>query len=61
VIVLDERLAGESYQEVDHRCLNGPLIDQVYADETVGNGVLWYLPDTQNTVRDVAPPVGGIF
>ena len=48
MIVLDERLAGESYQEVDHRCLNGPLIDQVYADETVGNGVLWYLADTQN-------------
>ena len=54
VIVLDERLAGEPYQKVDHRYLNGPLIDQVFADETGGNGVLWYLSDTQNTVRDVA-------
>ena len=54
VIVLDERLAGESYQKVDHRYMNGPAIDQVFADETGGNGVLWYLSDTQNTVRDVA-------
>ena len=54
VIVLDERLAGEPYQEVDHRYMNGPAIDQVFADETGGNGVLWYLSDTQNTVRDVA-------
>jgi len=42
VIVLDERLAGESYQKVDHRYMNGPAIDQVFADETGGNGVLWY-------------------
>jgi RHS repeat-associated protein len=34
--------------------MNGPAIDQVFADETGGNGVLWYLSDTQNTVRDVA-------
>jgi RHS repeat-associated protein len=54
VIVLDERLAGEPYQKVDHRYMNGPAIDQVFADETGGNGVLWYLSDTQNTVRDVA-------
>jgi len=26
----------------------------LFADETGGNGVLWYLSDTQNTVRDVA-------
>ena len=54
VIVLDERLAGEPYQKVDHRYMNGPAIDQLFADETGGNGVLWYLSDTQNTVRDVA-------
>ena len=48
------RLAGEPYQKVDHRYMNGPAIDQVFADETGGNGVLWYLSDTQNTVRDVA-------
>ena len=47
-IVLDEQLTGESFQKVDHRYLNGPLIDQVFADETGGNGVLWYLADTQN-------------
>ena len=52
--MLDERLAGEPYQKVDHRYMNGPAIDQVFADETGGNGVLWYLSDTQNTVRDVA-------
>ncbi len=51
---LDERLTGESYQKVDHRYMNGAAIDQVFADETGGNGVLWYLSDNQNTVRDVA-------
>ena len=54
VIVLDELVSGEAYQKVDHRYLNGPAIDQVFADETGGNGVLWYLSDNQNTVRDVA-------
>jgi len=51
---LDELVPGETYQKVDHRYMNGPAIDQVFADETGGNGVLWYLSDTQNTVRDVA-------
>jgi len=56
VIVLDERAAGLSYQQVDHRYMNGPAIDQVFADEASGTGnqVLWYLSDLQNTVRDVA-------
>ena len=54
VIVLDELVSGESYQKVDHRYMNGPDIDQVFADEAPGNSVLWYLSDHQNTVRDVA-------
>jgi RHS repeat-associated protein len=54
VIVLDELVSGQAYQQVDHRYLNGPEIDQVFADETPGDSVLWYLSDQQNTVRDVA-------
>jgi RHS repeat-associated protein len=38
---------------VAHRYLNGPLLDQVFSDET-SSGVLWYLQDHQMTVRDVA-------
>ena len=45
VMVLDELVSGESYQKVDHRFLNGPEIDQVFADETPGDSVLWYLSD----------------
>ena len=54
VMVLDELVSGESYQKVDHRFLNGPEIDQVFADETPRDSVLWYLSDQQQTVRDVA-------
>jgi len=56
VLVLDELASGLPYQEVDHRFMNGPAIDQVFADEGSGSGnqVLWYLSDSQNTVRDVA-------
>ncbi len=54
VMVLDELVTGQAYQQVDHRYLNGPDIDQVFADETPGDSVLWYLSDQQNTVRDVA-------
>jgi RHS repeat-associated protein len=56
VIMLDELATGAPYQQVDHRYMNGPSIDQVFADEGSGTGnqVLWYLSDAQNTVRDVA-------
>lgn len=56
VLVLDELASGLPYQEVDHRFMNGPAIDQVFANEGSGSGnqVLWYLSDSQNTVRDVA-------
>jgi RHS repeat-associated protein len=56
VLVLDELASGLLYQQVDHRFMNGPAIDQVFADEGSGSGnqVLWYLSDAQHTVRDVA-------
>ena len=56
VIVLDELASAQPYLQVDHRFMNGPTIDQVFADEASGTGnqVLWYLSDAQNTVRDVA-------
>jgi RHS repeat-associated protein len=56
VLVLDELASGLPYQQVDHRFMNGPAIDQVFADEGSGTGnqVLWYLSDAQHTVRDVA-------
>ena len=45
--------ASLTYQKVTHRFMHGPQIDQVFSDETNG-GILWYLQDRQNTVRDVA-------
>jgi len=54
VIALDQTLNVAPYLQVDHRYMNGPAIDQVFADEAPGNSVLWYLSDLQNTVRDVA-------
>ena len=56
VIMLDELANAQPYLQVDHRYMNGPAIDQVFADEGSGTGnqVLWYLSDSQNTVRDVA-------
>ena len=36
-----------------HRFLNGPAIDQVFADESSVDGLLWDLGDNQNTTRDV--------
>ena len=52
VMVLDE--SGN----VEHRFLHGPGIDQVFADESAADGLLWYLTDNQNTVRDVAKDDG---
>jgi hypothetical protein len=56
VIMLDELANAQPYLQVDHRYMNGPAIDQVFADEGSGTGnqVLWDLSDSQNTVRDVA-------
>ncbi len=39
---------------IQHRYLHGPLIDQVFADETAGGEVLWALADHLGTVRDWA-------
>src|SRR5262249_32261507 len=37
-----------------HRYLDGPLVDQVFADESVSaNNVFWPLPDRLGTVRDI--------
>jgi len=52
VLVLDE--SGN----VEHWFLHGPGIDQVFADESAADGLLWYLTDNQNTVRDVAKDDG---
>ena len=46
-LVLDDNGA------VLHRFLNGPAIDQVFADESSVDGLLWDLGDNQNTTRDV--------
>jgi RHS repeat-associated protein len=59
VLVINELTAGSAYQQVSHRFMNGPEIDQVFSDERPGNSILWYLSDQQNTVRDVANFVYG--
>ena len=53
LLVINELATGSTWQKVTHRFMNGPQIDQVFSDETNG-GILWYLQDRQNTVRDVA-------
>jgi RHS repeat-associated protein len=54
-------------QQLTHRYLNGPAVDQVLVDEVFAAGVggqrvsdevLWLLSDHQNTVRDVADANG---
>ncbi len=55
-----DRTGGGDVQASDlsHRYLWGPAVDQILADETVGDGgsddVLWPLVDHQGTVRDLA-------
>ena len=55
MIVLDETLnvTNPTLQE-QHVFLNGPEIDQVFADQNSTTSIQWYLSDHQNTVRDVA-------
>lgn len=45
---------------VRHRFLHGPDVDQVFADESSTDGLLWYLTDAQHTVRDVARTTAGV-
>lgn len=59
VMVLDETadwsVSGETFSpDVEHRLMNGPMLDQVFADEVSNGDVLWNLHDSQYTVRDVA-------
>lgn len=46
VLVTDETGA------ITHRYLHGPAIDQIFADEQLGEDVRWALSDNQGTVRD---------
>lgn len=43
-----------------HRCLHGPEIDPILADENIYGGVLWALTDNQGTVRDLVDSTGTI-
>lgn len=45
---------------VTHRFLHGPEVDQVFADETAADGVLWYLTDNLHSVRDVVDSTGTV-
>ena len=54
-LVLDD--AGS----IQHRFLQGPGVDQVFADESATDGLLWYLTDNQNSVRDVVDSSGTLL
>ncbi len=60
IVLQFDRTGGGDVQASDlsHRYLWGPAVDQILADETVGDGgsddVLWPLTDHQGTVRDLA-------
>ncbi|MFM7562159.1 MAG: RHS repeat domain-containing protein, partial [Planctomycetota bacterium] len=54
VLVLNELSGSMPSSQVQHRYLNGVLVDQVFADENSLGKVLWYLQDDLQTVRDVA-------
>lgn len=43
-----------------HRFLHGPAIDQIFADESSVDGLLWDLTDNQGTVRDVVNNSGTV-
>ena len=44
--------------DLSHRYMYGPIVDQILADETIGNDTYWTLTDHQNTVRDLATTAG---
>ena len=52
--VLDELNSGSTYQQVEHRFLNGRQVDQVFSDQNAMGEILWYVQDAKQTVRDVA-------
>lgn len=43
-----------------HRFLHGPSVDQIFADESSVDGLLWDLGDNQNTTRDVINNSGAV-
>ncbi|HEX6985921.1 MAG TPA: RHS repeat-associated core domain-containing protein, partial [Planctomycetaceae bacterium] len=50
----DVVLVFDGAGSVTHRSLHGPEVDQVFADESAVDGILWALSDRQGTVRDWA-------
>ena len=50
----DVVLAFDETGNVAHRYLHGPAIDELFADESAVDGILWALSDRQGTVQDWA-------
>ncbi len=46
--------------DLTHRYLHGPAIDQVLADEVVGEGFLWTLSDHLGSIRDLTDSDGNL-
>jgi RHS repeat-associated protein len=53
-------LQFDEEEDLSHRYLQGPAIDQILADEDAANYVLWALTDHQGTVRDLAENDGDV-
>ncbi|MEQ9406896.1 MAG: Calx-beta domain-containing protein [Fuerstiella sp.] len=59
VLILDETQSWDAGTDtfdpaVESRLMNGPLLDQVFAEEDGSGEIFWLLQDNQQTVRDVA-------
>ncbi len=55
----DILLRSDRSGNITNRYLHGPEIDQVFADESTVDGLLWALADQQGTVRDWADYASG--
>jgi YD repeat-containing protein len=53
-------LVFDDSDDVEHRFLIGPMVDQIFADEDAVNDVLWALADNLGTIRDVAEYDSGL-
>jgi hypothetical protein len=56
----DILLALDDSGDVTNRYLHGPAVDQILADEQVGDEVLWPLADNLGSVRDLIDSDGNV-
>jgi len=53
-------LQFDGSNNLTHRYLHGPAVDQILADENASNSILWPLTDNLGTVRDLVNDAGAI-